>query len=290
MKKILTGLLLLFVLTIQAQQYDSTATPQNFRLRKGVIIGGLAIQQTVSFYVQYKWWWKNNFHSFRFENDGMVNNYTLAVDKLGHFYTSYLYFHSLNEIMRWGGFSQRSRMITSTVLPAAWALSIEIGDAFSKDYGFSVADLTANYLGLGYGLVQERYPYFRKFNFKMSYYPTTFYSHNNYEGWSLTSDYRGHFYWLSFDVHGLLPKPAQRYWPAFLNIAVGYGIDKNGPRHEQPKYRDWGISFDWNLSAFKTKKKGLHAAKEIINYVHFPAPGAHKVQGQATEYEWILLR
>jgi len=124
----------------------------------------------------------------------------------------------------------------------------------------------------------------------MSYYPTPFYSHNNYKDWSLTSDYRGHFYWLSFDVHELLPKPAQRYWPSFLNVAVGYGIDKYGPRNEKPHLRDWGISFDWNLSAIKTNKQGLHAIKEIINYVHFPAPGAHKVQGQPTEYEWILIR
>jgi hypothetical protein len=105
MKKLLTGLLLLFVLTTQAQQYDSTATPQNFRLRKGVIIGGLAHTTNGKLLCAIQMVVEEHLPLLRFENDGMVNNYTLAVDKLGHFYTSYLYFHSLNEIMRWGGFS-----------------------------------------------------------------------------------------------------------------------------------------------------------------------------------------
>jgi hypothetical protein len=259
--------------------------------RQKLIIGGLAVQQVASFYVQYHWWWEKNYHSFRFENDGLLNNYSLAVDKLGHFFTSYLYFHSLNEIMTWGGFSERTRMITATAMPFAWALSIEIGDGFSKDYGFSTADLAANCIGIGYGYLQYKVPYMRNFKFKMSYYPTAYYRDNHYKDWSLTSDYRGHFYWLSFDVHNLLPKRAQRFWPPFLNMAVGYGIDKNTyPPLSQPKDREFGIAFDWNIGSFSTRHKGLYVVKELVDYFHYPAPGVTRVQGQQAEYKLLLLR
>lgn len=281
--------LIIFLYCCSAQAQDSTASHKP-STRQKIIVGGLAIQQVVSFNVQYQWWWRGNSHEFRFENDGFVNNYSLGVDKAGHFFTSYLYFHALNEVMRWGEFTPRTRLLTATILPFTWALSIEIGDGFSKDYGFSNTDLLANCFGLGYGFMQEKVPYLRNFKFKMSYYPTSYYIQNHYRGWSLTSDYRGHIYWLSFDVHNLLPKSAKRYWPPFLNIAAGYGIDKNTPQHDTPRNRQFAIGFDWNLSPIRTKNKGVHATKELLNYFHYPAPGISIVQGNAPEYKLFLLK
>jgi hypothetical protein len=192
--------------------------------------------------------------------------------------------------MKWGEFKPRTRLLTATILPFAWALSIEVGDGYSKDFGFSPTDLLANCAGLGYGFMQEKVPYMRNFKFKMSYYPTSFYTENHYKGWSLTSDYRGHIYWLSFDVHNMLPKSARRYWPPFLNIAAGYGIDKETPRTEQPTNRQFVIGFDWNLSPIPTKSKGMYAAKELLNNFHFPAPGISMVQGKSPEYKLLLLK
>ncbi|MES2779644.1 MAG: DUF2279 domain-containing protein [Bacteroidota bacterium] len=252
------------------------------------MIGGLAVQQVASFGVQYKWWWKDDYHSFNFEPEGFINDYSLGVDKAGHFFTSYLYFHSLNEIMKWAEFSPKTRKITAVTLPLAWAVSIEIGDGFSN-YGASWEDLVANSLGIGFGLLQEKYPYMRNFKVKMSYYPTSHFVNNEFKGWSLTSDYKGHCYWLSFDVHNLLPQKAQRYWPEFLNMAVGYGIDENTPRSDKPNLRDICISFDWNLSSsIKTKRKSTYAVKEVLDYFHYPAPGIGIVQGQPSRF--ILFR
>jgi hypothetical protein len=273
-----TLILFLFFITSIANAQDSSSQ-NRLNTKQKLVIGGLAIQQVASFAVQYKWWWKDNYHSFQFEPDGFINNYALGVDKAGHFFTSYMYFHSLNEIMKWAEFTPKARRITSVVLPMAWAISIEIGDGFSS-YGYSWEDLISNTMGVGFGLVQERYPYMRNFKFKMSYYPTAFYRDNGFKDWSLTSDYRGHCYWLSFDIHNLLPQKAQRYWPEFLNMALGYGIDPKTTRDQQPRLRDFGIAFDWNLSSIKTKNKSVYAVKELVDYFHYPAPGIGKVQGE----------
>lgn len=286
MKRFVIILLLCFSFVTIAKGQDSTAQHKLTSKQKWVI-GGLAVQQVASFGVQYKWWWKDDYHAFQFENDGFVDNYCLGVDKLGHFFTSYLYFHSLNELMRWADFKPRTRRITSVALPLAWAISIEIGDGFST-YGYSWADLAANSLGTGFGYLQERFPYMRNFKVKMSYYPTPFYVDNGYKNWALTSDYRGHCYWLSFDVHNLLPHGAKRYWPQFLNMAVGYGIDRNTPESVAPHLRDLCIGFDWNLSSIKTKQKSTYVVKELLDYFHYPAPGIGKVQGEPTRF--IMFR
>jgi hypothetical protein len=279
MKNLLTILLLISSIISRAQLNDPSKKNNHLTTKQKVVIGGLVAQQAASFYVQYQWWWKGDYHSFNFEPDGFVNNYTLGVDKLGHFYTSYMYFHSLNEIMKWAEFSQKARMITSTALPLAWAISIEIGDGFSS-YGYSWDDLIANTLGIGYGLLQEEVPFMQNFKVKFSYYPSKYFVDNHYQGWSLTSDYRSHFYWLAFDVHNLLPKSAKRYWPPFLNIAVGYGIDKNTPRNSLPTNREFGLSLDWNLTSIKTKNKSVALVRNIADYLHYPAPGVSKVQGE----------
>ncbi len=272
-------------------QADSTSLPTSskFTNKQKIFIGALAAQQVASFYVQYNWWWKNDYHSFNVEPDGFVNNYSLGVDKIGHFYTSYVYFHLLNETMRWADFSTKSRLITSTTVPLMWAISIEIGDGFSG-YGYSWEDLGANTLGIAYGLLQEKVPYMRNFKFKFSYYPSQYYIDDHFKNWVLTDDYHSEFFWLSFDIHNLLPKPAKRYWPAFLNMAIGYGIDKNTPRYATPTRREFGISFDWNISSIKTKKKGAYLIKEMADYIHYPAPGVTKVQGEPASFKVILLR
>lgn len=263
-------------------QLDTT-TKHPFTTKQKIVIGALAVQQAASFYVQYQWWWKNDYHKFNVEPDGYFNNYALGVDKLGHFYTSYVYFHLLNETFRWAEFSDRTRIIASTAIPFVWAVSIEIGDGFSS-YGYSWEDLTANSLGIAYGLLQEKVPYMRNFKFKFSYFPSQYYIENNFKGWVLTDDYRSEFYWLSFDVHNLLPKPAKRYWPSFLNIAVGYGIDKNTGRNASPVNREFGISLDWNISSIKTKNKTGYFLKEMVDYIHYPAPGVTKVEGEKAKF------
>jgi hypothetical protein len=282
MKYFTLTLLFCFLYTAPVKSQE-TPMHQKLTTKKKLVIGGLAVQQVASFGVQYKWWWKDDYHAFTFENDGFVNNYCLGVDKLGHFFTSYLYFHSLNELLTYADFSPKTRRITSVALPLAWAVSIEIGDGFSS-YGYSWADLAANSLGVGFGLLQERYPAMRKVKMKMSYYPTARYTDNGFKDWSLTSDYMGHCYWLSFDVHNLLPQQARRYWPEFLNMAVGYGIDRNTPVEVPPHLRDFCIGFDWNLSCIKTKRKSTHVVKELLDYFHYPAPGIGKVQGEATRF------
>ncbi len=246
------------------------------------VLGALAAHQLATFYLEYKWWWEGNYHPFVMSSDGGFNNYSLGIDKVGHFYTSYVYFKTLNELMRWGEFKPKTRLWVSTAIPLVWALSIEIGDGFSS-YEFSPGDLAANTLGIAYGLAQEKFPYLKNFNFKYSYFPTRYFLDNHFYQWKLTSDYGGHIYWISADINNLLAKPVKRFWPKYLNLAFGYGIA------DWATGRKFCLGLDWNLGAFTTKNKTVQTVKNILDFYHYPAPGIKKTGTESIKFEPILL-
>ncbi len=257
------------------------------------IIGGLAAQQIASYYLEYKWWWEDNYHPFVHGNDGGFNNYSLGIDKVGHFYTSYMYSNLLYEVMTWGDFKESTKDWVSVLLPLGWALSIEIGDGFSK-YEFSSRDLFANSLGIGYSFAQRKVPYLQNFTFKFSYFPGSFYRQNNFKNWSLTSDYNGHIYWLSTNVHGVLPKTIKGYWPKFLNLSFGYGIN-NFAEYNTPGLtgyelqREFFIGLDYNLRDIPAKTTLRKAFRNSLDFYHFPAPGIKKTGNGDWKLHALLL-
>lgn len=287
--------LILFLATLLAQgvlAQDSLSTPK-FSTRQKVIFGGLVLQQAGSMYLEYKWWWEHNYHDFHHENDGGLNNYSLGIDKVGHFYTSYMYSNLLYELMKWGKFSEKSSEWVSVALPFAWALSIEVGDGFSK-FAFSSQDLMANSMGIAYALAQRKVNVLQKFKFKYSYFPSPYFRERDMKGWSLVSDYDGHIYWLTADVHGLLPKRFKPYWPKYLNLGMGYGIQNFRPLDpftDGPMLlRKFHIGFDYNLAKIKVNKPGWQALLKMADHYHLPAPGFSKVGADNWRFRALLLQ
>ncbi|MFY8021498.1 MAG: DUF2279 domain-containing protein [Bacteroidia bacterium] len=267
----------------------------SLKWRKRLIVGGLVMQQTASTILEYHWWWKDDYHRFNFESDGGFNNYSLGVDKIGHLYTSYFYYHAINEVMKYGNCSKKSRRIVSIAMPAIWALSVEIGDGFSS-YNFSPEDLLANFIGIGYGVLQDEVPYLNNFKIKFGYFPSNYFRNNQFRNWSLTSDYNGHLYWFTADVHSLLNKPYKKYWPKGLNLGFAYGVD-GFTEVDQLGYwvanrqiqRKFVIGLDWNLGAIQTKKQSVKTVLNIADYIHLPAPGIRRINPNKTNAEFLLL-
>ncbi len=283
----LTFLSLLFALLLFGQQADSTGK-KPFLTKKRAVAAGIALQQLGSLYVEYKWWWEGGFHPFIWLNDGGFNNYSYGMDKLGHAYTSYLYFNVLNETMKWAGYDEKQRLIWSTILPVSWALSIELGDGFTT-WGFSVPDMLFNLGGIGYGVLQQKVPYLKNINFKYSYFPSKKYKEVNGNHWVLTEDYNGHAYWLSFDLHNMLPGKLGSNWPAWLNIATGYSVDNFRYKEGISIQREFLLSFDINLNGIKSKSSTINATKAIVNFLHLPGPGMKFSTDGKTQYKLFLV-
>jgi len=255
--------------------------------RKTFLDYAIPVYGATVFYIQFQWWWKGDPHAFHVYEEGVWNDYSLGVDKVGHFYTSYAYFLSLYDMMRWGGYDESTSMWTGIALASFHAVSSEIADGFSN-FGFTPADLLFNAMGLGYALIQLDEPFLQNFNFKFSYWPSP--NRPRDERWRLTNDYDGHIYWLSINVHNLLPKAAKPYWPRFLNLAVGYG-GKNISHNLRnvTTYRKFAIGLDYNLNLFSTADDTWNTVLGIIDRLRLPAPGVKKVEDGKVQVKPLLL-
>ena len=284
-------LLMCFAQDLSAQFLASQAAQRDsmfFGIRRKTFLNyAIPVYAATVFYIQFQWWWKSDPHAFHIYEEGVWNDYSLGVDKVGHFYTSYAYFLSLYDMMKWGGHDESTSLWTGIALASFHAVSSEIADGFSN-FGFTPADLLFNVMGLGYALLQMNEPFLQSFNFKFSYWPSP--NRPRDERWRLTNDYDGHIYWLSINVHNLLPEQAKPYWPRFLNLAVGYG-GKNishGLTNVTP-YRKFAIGLDYNLTLFSTADDTWNTVLGIIDRLRFPAPGVKRVEDGKAQVKPILL-
>ena len=82
----------------------------------------------------------------------------------------------------------------------------------------------------------------RSFNFKWSYYPSTSLTSGEKHG-AFLDDYNGHG-WFSVNIHDFLSKKGKGFWPNYLNIVGGYGV--NDYQHYDKRYADYYIGLDLN--------------------------------------------
>lgn len=235
------------------------------------MVGGLLAGSLVDSYFA---WWKGAEKPFTFYTESWFGEPWLGIDKVGHLYTSYFYFHTFQNILLWGGYEPSTAYWWAFGATAFFALSVEVGDGISP-YGFDYQDLVYNFAGLGYGMLQTKVPYLNNFNFKWSYVPS-----NGYR-WPprFTQHYDAHTYWLTVNVHNLLPEDIKEYWPSFIHLALGYGVGDNVTR------REGVIGLDFNLAdIFQPRNKELLLMQKTLNMFHLPAPAIKFSEGKKPEY------
>ena len=277
-------MLLVVVVSFSAHPQDSLHALTNpvqaegFSGRKIVATGMVGLFMAGSLVDSYYSWWKGASNPFTFRAEGWFNDGSLGIDKVGHIYTSYFYYHAVRDVMLWGGYEPSTAMWWGVGLSGFFALSIEIGDGLSE-YAFDYQDLLCNLAGLGYGVLQTKSPFLRNFNLKWSYVPRDGYRFPP----RFTDHYDAHTYWVTANVHGLLPPSLKNYWPEFLQIAAGYGVDDHVSK------RELVIGLDFNLEVFSTNSPEVTLAQKILNLFHFPAPAVKFTERKVPRY-YLLQR
>jgi hypothetical protein len=270
---IMLGLLILTSVTARSQ--DSVVVTDGFRAEStwsarkvisGIAVGGVLGGSLVSSYFD---WWNGQGRKFHLFSEGWFGDYALGIDKAGHTYTSYFYFHAFRNLMLWGGFQPSTAFWWAAGTTAFFAVSIEIGDGFSP-YGFSFEDLAANSLGLGYAMLQTKYDLLKNINLKWSYFPSDGFRWPPH----FTDHYDAHTYWLTFNLHNLLPGKIGESWPEFLQLAVGYGVDDHVSKREMV------IGLDLNLGGLSFESRDLHLATRVLDMFHYPLPAVEFTQGK----------
>ena len=308
MKKCLFGILFFYVSLCHAQEQEFFFSPHNantvslhlvsdsvnYKGRKWFIGGLTALGYGGSFIFLSQAWYddysKTGFHTF---NDA---GEWLQVDKVGHAWTAYQTSRFTTNMWRWAGVEEKKAMIYGTGSSLLYLLSIEYLDGHSAEWGWSWADVAANFSGAALYVGQELGWKQQKISFKFSSHyidyaePDLEQRANELFGSSyaerLLKDYNAQTYWLSANIKSFFPKTKI---PAWLNLSVGYGADSmfggyeniaydktdgsvTFDRRDIPRYRQWYLAPDVDFTRIKTKSKFLKSVFSALNVLKFPAP------------------
>jgi len=288
--------------TFALNHSDYDAALVNYKKRQW-LIGGLTVAgYGGSFIFLSQAWYKDfprrTFHTFDDSKEWQ------QVDKVGHAWTAYHTSRFTTNMWRWAGVSDKRALLYGTGSSMLYMLSIEYLDGHSREWGWSWADVGANFLGASLYVGQELGWKEQKIGFKFSSH------HKNYEerelevranklfGSSfqgrLLKDYNAQTYWLSGNLKSFFPDAKL---PAWLNVAFGYGADgmyggfeniakdkTSGvvtfDRRDIKRYRQWYLAPDVDLTRIKTNSRLLKSVFSALNVLKFPAPALEFSKGQ----------
>lgn len=212
-------------------------------------------------------WWKGTKVPFHI-NSEQDYRYALNSDKFGHATFAFLASKTYHKLFQWCGMSEEASAWGGFGVATAYQTYIEVRDGYSRDYGFSWGDITANTIGAGLPILQHYVPEARAFNLQLSFYPSAAFRNGEYN--AIIDDYTSTTHWLSFSLYNFLPKQMQVWYPQWLNLAVGHSVEnldgKGAGNHVLY------ISIDWNLSKINGLPTWLKDIFEILHVYHLPAP------------------
>ncbi len=231
------------------------------------------------------------------------------MDKMGHAFTAYMESHYIYQGARWTGMKERPSIWLGVAMGSLFQASIEILDAHSAKWGFSVPDIAFNTAGCaifaGQQLAWGEQRILLKVSSTRPSYPD--YRVRSVDGGrsmllseradelfgrqfpeTFIKDYNGQTIWASINLHAFFAKSDSKL-PPWLNVAVGYGAqnmyggfenewtDDDGILYRLdddifPRYQQFYLSLDIDLSRIKTKSRWLKTIFSVLNIIKIPAP------------------
>ncbi|MEO5647936.1 MAG: DUF2279 domain-containing protein [Chitinophagaceae bacterium] len=262
--------------------------------------GGALVALNAAWYSKYE---RSAFHTF---ND---NAEWLQVDKVGHAYCAYFESRYSSDMWKWAGLSRNKRIWIGGLGGAMYQTALEVLDGYSKEWGWSWGDFSANILGSGIFISQELAWDEQRVSFKFSFHKVDYKNPelnkraNEFFGATLAErslkDYNAQTYWLSANIRSFFPKSESPRW---LSLAVGYGADgmfggtenlgrdKDGvitfDRRDIKRYRQWFLAPDVDFTKIRTNKKAVRIMLGVLNSFKFPAPSLELSKGNLS-FNWL---
>ncbi len=278
-----------------------TLTPKQIKSRTRLITavnvvgyGGIMTALAAAWYKDYT---KTKLHSFNDSREWQ------QMDKVGHFYGTWVETLANNEAWKWTGMERKKRIWISGLTSFAFQTTIEYLDGKSAEWGWSWADFGANVLGSGTFVAQELAWNEQRIKLKWSFHrkkyddPALNQRSNELYGKSsperFLKDYNGQTYWASINLKSFFPKTNIPNW---LILSVGYGADgmfggeeniakdANGnitfDRRDIKRYRQWYLAPDIDLTKIKTNSKALKFVFLVLSAFKFPTPSLELSNGK----------
>jgi hypothetical protein len=287
------------------QKFDFFAPSDTFNQKRFNYALGISATTYTAFSIglYHAWYKQYPQERFHFFNDGGEWS---NMDKIGHIYTAYFQGVLCYKGAKWTGLSDNKSILVGAICGSLFQSTIEVMDGFSSQWGFSVYDMAANMSGIGIYALQQKYWKDQRITLKVSSIPSNYpnFSVIGSNGNSISlqeraddlfgssfaekylKDYNAQAYWASVNVNAFLSKGNK--WPAWLNVALGYGADNmfggfenswetNGENFildekEFPRIHQIYLGFDIDLTRIKTKNNFLKGILSMFNIFKVPSP------------------
>ncbi|PZR29121.1 MAG: DUF2279 domain-containing protein [Citrobacter freundii] len=285
--------------------HNASDSLKKMAMNRKILVGSISAGSLgISFVALNNAWYKNyDRASLRSFNDAKE---WLQLDKMGHLWTSYNTANLSFKAWQWAGTGKATSILLGSLTSMSYLSTIEYLDGRSAKWGWSWSDMTANVFGTGVFALQETLSDKQIVRIKLSahrdrYLPELTSRVDELFGNTLPSrllkDYNAQTYWLSINLTSILPHAKL---PGWLSLAIGTGgqgmlggvenreIDADGhivfDRRDIPRYRQWYLSLDLDLSRIKTSSKTLRTVFDLVNVLKIPLPSLEYSQGRVKGY------
>jgi len=277
-----------------------------------VLYTGTVISLNELWYEEYP---RTSFHLFNDSKEWQ------QMDKAGHMFTTYFESDWIYHVARWTGSNRKTSIWAGALISTGLQTTLEVLDGFSSEWGFSMYDMAFNIAGASMWAGQQAAWDEQRIRLKVSSsfveYPedivygtpsgtTTIrertndlFGENILE--TFVKDYNAQTIWASVNIHSFLKKESK--FPKWLNVAVGYsgenmfgGTDneweEDGNTYKTndevyPRFRQFVLSPDIDLTKINIKSKPLRALLGMANIFKFPAP-ALVINGKGgLKWDWL---
>lgn len=274
-------------------------TRRNIAIVGGVTGGLYAASMTGLYFAWYADYPQSDFHFF---ND---NAEWLQMDKMGHAATAYNVGMIGYEAFKAAGLDEKRSIWIGGSLGFAFLTTVEIFDGFSDGWGFSWGDMTANAIGAGLFIGQQFLWHEQRIALKYSFHTTKYAQYRpdllgkNFIEQTI-KDYNGITIWASCNFKSLFLNEKSKF-PAWLNIAIGYGADgmtgsfeNSAEYHGKPiphfdRNRRFLLSLDIDLTRIPVHNKFWKYTLKVLSFIKIPMPAIeYSTSGEWTGY-WLYF-
>ncbi len=256
-------------------------------------------------------WWSSTWYSqfekdkFHFFNDASE---WLQMDKAAHAFNAYFLSRWGTSMYRWAGVDDKKAMWIGFGAANAWQLSIEIQDAFSERWGFSLTDLAANIGGSLIYIAQEYLWQDQRFTIKMSAFPVDYPEaykertddlYGNTISELLLKDYNAMTFWVTATPRSFIKRENSKF-PKWIGVSFGYGAhnlyggfsntwEEDGVEMtaDIDRIRQFYLSADIDWTKIPVKSNAVKTLFQILNIVKLPFPAVEFNTDGSVEWKWL---
>ena len=259
--------------------------------RFAIVNGSTLLALGGSFYFVNNAWWIDSKKSFHFDAGGSGISdafklgrdatYAKGLDKLGHFYSGRIISDLYVRAIRWSGKTEEKSLLWGGILGTTVHAFVEVKDAYSPNWGFSVYDFMSGSLGSFYPYFQSKSRFLKSLDLKYSYYPkyNYYYDFIKRRRNDFMDDYMNATFWFTFNPKRY--KPTSN-WPKWLGISAGIGVDETLNNYYVNMsggigdYGKGGYEFylapDIDFEGLLPKRPFWQTLAHALNYIKFPTP------------------